>query len=394
MKVLITSEDYTFQTGGVTNVIYSLEKGLRDRGHEVKVLALSNRNQSFREGDSYYIRSVSALYYPEQRFSVARHDPLLDELVRWHPDIIHSHTESSTARMAREIAKSTHAPIVMTTHTDFARFLFGRFHDAPVINALFDLWGRRAYRSAERIIAPSEKARNFARLRSVADRVRVIPNGLQMERYQKPVSAEEKAGMFRRYGLRDNGCTLVMVTRVSKEKNVAEILRYFPGLLKELPEAQLVITGDGPERKRLEAFCTQHGLTEHIRFTGRIDPDEVYRYYAMGDAFVSASVFEVHSMAYLEAMACGLPLICREDASLKGVLDNGENGFIYRTEEEFREAAVRILRNPQLRESMHEKALARVQEFTDRRFTDRTIELYEEVLQEKSGSDPQRGASE
>ena len=99
-------------------------------------------------------------------------------------------------------------------------------------------------------------------------------------------------------------------------------------------------------------------------------------------------------MAYLEAMACGLPLICREDASLKGVLDNGENGFIYRTEEEFREAAVRILRNPQLRESMHEKALARVQEFTDRRFTDRTIELYEEVLQEKSGSDPQRGESE
>ncbi len=55
---------------------------------------------------------------------------------------------------------------------------------------------------------------------------------------------------------------------------------------------------------------------------------------------------------------------------------------------------MRILRNPQLRESMHEKALARVQEFTDRRFTDRTIELYEEVLQEKSGPDPQRGESE
>ena len=53
MKILITSDCYAFQTGGVASVVLSLEHGLRALGHEVKVLALSNSRRSFREGETY-----------------------------------------------------------------------------------------------------------------------------------------------------------------------------------------------------------------------------------------------------------------------------------------------------------------------------------------------------
>jgi len=171
----------------------------------------------------------------------------------------------------------------------------------------------------------------------------------------------------------------VMVTRLSREKNIMEVLRYFPALLREVPDAQLLIVGEGPYRKRLESFCAKNRLCECVCFTGRIPPDEVYRYYGLGDIFVSASMFELHSMSSLEAMACGLPLVCREDPSLIGVLDDGENGLIYRNEQEFVTAVSRIFGSETLRERMRGKALLRAEETSDERFVERTLALYQSV---------------
>ena len=380
MKVLISTDCYTYQTGGITNVVLSLERSLRDLGHEVKVLALSNSGRSYKEGESYYIRSIPFVFYPEQRRSMTRRDPLLDELKAWKPDIVHIHTEASTAGMARAIARETGAPIVMTTHTDFAYFVLGRFREVPILKKLFALWGRHAYRLASAVVVPSEKARSFSHLACVSDRLIMIPNGIQLERYQRHISPEERSALFRQCELADNGCTLVMVTRLSREKNIAEILCYFPALLRAMPEAQLILVGDGPDRRRLERLAARNGLSEHICFAGRIDPDEVYRYYALGDIFVSASTFENHSISCLEALACGLPLVCREDASLRGVLDDNGNGIIYHTEDEFVGAVTRILRDKRLREAMRERALDRAAEYSDARFVRRTLELYESLL--------------
>ena len=147
--------------------------------------------------------------------------------------------------MARAIAKAAGAPIVMTAHTDFAYFIFGRFRGDPILKKLFAIWGKHAYRLAKAVIVPSEKAAALPQLASTANRLTVIPSGIQLERYQRPVSSEQRAALFRRYGLADNGCTLVMVTRVSREKNIAEILRYFPALLRAMPQAQIIIVGEG-----------------------------------------------------------------------------------------------------------------------------------------------------
>ena len=380
MKILIASDCYTFQTGGVTAVVLSLENGLRELGHEVKVLALSDCNRSYKVDDSYYIRSFPVFYYPEQRRSLVMHDPLLDELKEWKPDLVHIHTEASVCRMATAIAKSAGAPIVMTTHTDYAYFIFGGLRDSAVVRFGFREWGRIAYRRAQAVIAPSEKAAGFPQLQAVSDTVCVVPNGIQLEHYQKHISAQERAELYRRCRLHDNGCTIVMVTRVSREKNVEEIIRCMPELRRKIPHAQLLIVGEGPDRSRLMNYCDRKSMTKYVRFIGRIDPEEVYRFYALGNMFASASTFEVHSMSYLEAMACGLPLVCRDDESLKGVLVDGYNGRIFHTEQEFVDAAAEILRNKSLRESMCKASLEKAQEFTKRRFVEQTLTLYYEIL--------------
>ena len=347
------------------------------------MLALSNDGRSRRVGESYFIRSFNFFLYPEQRRSFALRDPLLDELKAWKPDLIHIHTEASTALMARSIARETGAPIVMTTHTDFAYFILGRFGSAPGLKQCFALWGRCAYHGARAVIVPSEKAMSIPQVAGVKDRLKVIPSGIRLERYQKPVTSGERAALLRRYGWTDNGYTLVMVTRVSREKNIAEILNYFPALLRALPQAQLLIAGGGPDLRRLKKTAAKKGLSGHVCFTDRIDPDEVYRYYASGDVFISASTFETQGLTYLEALACGLPLICRDDPVLRNVLEDGKNGYTYRSEQEFVEHTVRILEDRSLREEMRINALAKAEEYSSERFGERMAALYESVITEK-----------
>ena len=379
MKVLIATDCYTFQTGGITTVVVALEKGLRERGHEVKVLALSNTCKSYREGDSYYVGSLPFPDYPEHRFSFNLKDPLIKELIEWSPDLIHIHTEFTVCRMAKHIARKTSAPIVMTTHTDFEYFNFGRFRNTAFVTWLGKSWGKGVYKEAVKVVVPSVKAKSFAHLLPHQDKVVVIPNGIETERYRKPFSAEEKKSLMDKAGFTDNGHTLVMITRLSKEKNVIEILEYLPSLISLVPDVQLAVVGDGPDRKRLEKFAAEHNLAGHVFFAGRIDPDEVYKYYNIGDAFVSASLFELHSMSYLEAMSVGLPLVCREDMSLRGVLDDGVNGYIYETEQEFAEKTARLLNDKELRDKMSRAAYKKADDTDVGRFIDNTLALYESV---------------
>ena len=386
MKILLASDGYVYQTSGVANVVIALADGLRQAGNDVKVLALSNDRHSRREGENYFIRSSPSIFYPDIRINFVYRHPLLKELAAWKPDVIHLHTEASIARMTYHLQRQTGAPLVMTTHTDYAHFLFGKHRDARPVQKLMSTWGKLAYQPADRIIAPSEKARRFAQLQSVSDRVTVIPNGIPLSRYQKPVSAAEKAALFDRWGFLDQGYTLVMVTRMSREKNIEEILRYMPALLRLEPRTQLMLVGDGPDREHLESLSRDLDLSEHVRFTGRISPEQVYLYYAMGDLFVSASTFEVHSLSYLEAMARGLPLLCREDSSLLGVLVDGENGRIYRTEEEFVTAAADMLESPALRQRMRENALERIQDFTEEKFVANTFRLYQSLVRKEQPS--------
>ena len=380
MKILIASDSYIYQTNGVANVVIVLAAGLRGLGHEVKVLAPSDGRSSHREGDDYFIRSYPSFFYPDVRLCPERHDLFLDELKQWKPDLIHLHTEASIARFARQIAAETHAPLIMTTHTDYAQFIFGRFQDALFVRLIAKAYGKRQYRRAEAVVVPSEKARGFAMVQAAGSRLWVIPNGIRLERFRRPVSAGEKAELFRKYGLEDNGCTLVMVTRVSKEKNIMEILRYFPALVREVPEAQLLIAGDGPDRGRLEKYAAKADLLNHVHFLGRIPPDEVYRYYAMGNLFVSASTFETQGLTYLEALACGLPMVCRDSPVLLNILENGVNGYTYQSEREFVDGVARILREKSLWREMREKALEISARFGAGPFVEKMLSLYNQVL--------------
>ena len=146
MKILIATDFYENNLGGVTSSVFALCGGLRYYGNEVKVLTMSSDSKSHHENDDYLLGSLPAFYAPGMRFSLKTDDPLIKELIDWKPDIIHVQSEGSALFMARKIQKECSIPLIMTAHTDYAYFVFGKMKDLPLIEKTTTLIGKREER--------------------------------------------------------------------------------------------------------------------------------------------------------------------------------------------------------------------------------------------------------
>ena len=112
-----------------------------------------------------------------------------------------------------------------------------------------------------------------------------------------------------------------------------------------------------------------------------VEPLKVYEYYQTGDIFVSASTSETQGLTYIEAAANGLPLLCRKDPCLEGVIKNSENGFEYVDEDEFISALRFMASNEKWRKcaSLESEKIARA--FGKEAFAEAIEKIYISVLQ-------------
>lgn len=96
-----------------------------------------------------------------------------------------------------------------------------------------------------------------------------------------------------------------------------------------------LIVGDGLAKKDLELMVKEYGIESNVVFTGMVSPEEVQKYYQLGDLFISASTSETQGLTYIEAAANGLPFLCRQDECLCDIIIDGLNGYQYSSKEEF-----------------------------------------------------------
>ena len=381
MKILLASDVYKYSMNGAAGVVINLADELRSLGHDVKVLTMSDSKDGFQKGDDYYLPSYATPAYPDLRQSLVRRHPYIEEIKEWRPEVIHLHTEGSAARIARSIAKAVGAPIVMTMHTDYAKFAFHEYSEIALVKGLCTVLTAFFYHGAAAMTTPSKKAEELLKSYKYKNPVYVIPNGLKLERFQKDYLEGERAALFDHLHIPDNKKTFVCVSRLSAEKNIEELLDCFALLVQKEPDAHLLLVGDGPDMNNLVKRSEKNGLTKNVLFTGRMPQDELYRYYKAGIAFLSASTFEMNSLTYLEALACGLPLICRDDPCLEGVLDDGKNGFAYRTPEDFVEKCELLINDPDMQAEFARVSLERSEEYSDRNCALRMLKLYEFVTE-------------
>ena len=319
MKVLITTDWYKPAINGVVTSVCNLREELQQRGHEVKILTLSRTARSYEEEGVIYMGSVNAGYiYPGARLRVSPGRELYCRIIEWQPDIVHSQCEFSTFFMAKRIAEECKIPLVHTYHTVYEDYTH---YFSP-----YKKWGRdmvqfltrRISEKVDSMIAPSTKIETLLKGYKIQCPVSVIPSGIDLEKYAAQSRTGVREQIRRKYGIAKETTVLLYVGRLAKEKNLEELLEYQQKVQES--GTMLMIVGGGPYLEILRKKAAELGVMESVIFTGMVSPEVVASYYPAGDLFISASTSETQGLTYAEALAAGLPLLCRKDECLRAVV--------------------------------------------------------------------------
>lgn len=379
MKILITTDVFKPAVNGVVTSVLILYEQLKKQGHDVRILTLSSDRRSRKEKDVYYIGALPAFLYPNARMTVHMYHPYFSELIEWQPDIIHTQTEFSTYFFARRIAKKLNIPIVHTYHTMYEDYAHYFIRNRKLGRICVAAYSRMLLSKTQAVVTPTQKVQNVLINYGVRKEMFRIPTGIQLGRFSKPLTGDEKLALRKTLNIGEKDSILLSVGRLGKEKNISELIRFMAKLIGQNDKIKLLIVGDGPYRKELEEEVKELGLEEYVIFTGMVPQDRVPDYYHLGDVFVNASVSETQGLTYIEAMASGLPLLCRRDDCLVNVVDQGKNGFTYETEAEFIRYVLKIIDDTDFRKRLRDNAVIKSAEYAAENFSAAIERTYRRV---------------
>ncbi len=382
LKILITTDLYTVSTNGVVTSVQNLFDELTQMGHDVKILTISDSAHSRKDGAVYYIRSVPLkVVYPDLRMPTSYRHKLIQEIIDWKPDVIHSQCEFFSYQFAARISKITGAPLVHTYHTLYEQYLTSYVVPSKRLgDYLARVLSRRRLKRVTALVAPTQKVENTLQSYGMRSPISVVPSGISLEQHFQRLAPEERTERRRALGISEDDLVLINLGRLGGEKNLGELLNYFAEARKENEDLKFLIVGDGPAREDLEKQARKLGVGNDVIFTGMVPPHEVQNYYQLGDVFVSASTSETQGLTYIEAAANGLPLLCRQDDCLADVLEEGQNGYEYTSAEEFLRAIDTVMENPQWRAAAARRSQEIAETFDKKHFGEAIENIYESVL--------------
>ena len=376
MKILLTSDLYKPSVNGVVVSLLNLEKGLKERGHEVRILTLSPNRHSFKEGNVTFIGALPAgLVYPGIRIRYALAHPLIKDLIDWAPDVVHSNCEISTFIMAHKIAKSCQVPLVHTYHTVYEDYTHYFSPSKRVGTALVRKFSRMVANRTSAFIAPSVKVKKLLEGYHISAPLYVIPTGVDQTKFGPDVELPDKEEIRSELGLQDDDVVIINIGRLAKEKKPDLLVKYMEDFRDD--KVKLVFIGDGPFRAKLEEQAKEMGiLDKSVMFFGSVSPDEVGKYYHLGDLFVNTSNSETQGLTYFEALSSGIPVLCKKDECLDGIVEQGVDGWQFETEEEYKKYLKEFISNKGNRDAMHLAAVKTGEKFSVPAFAKAVEDVY------------------
>ncbi|MDD4432121.1 MAG: glycosyltransferase [Parabacteroides sp.] len=375
MRIGLFTDTYYPEINGVANSVYQLKKELEDRGHEVFVFTVSNPIVKEKESHVYRMKSVACPLLKERRMSYAgfRHWFQLIGDLKLH--VIHTQTEFTVGHIGRKAAKKLHIPLIHTYHTiyeDYTHYL--KIPGNEKLKGMVRTISRVCCDHADEVIVPTDKVKKLLITYGVKKQIQVQPTGIQLYKFSL-VDLEKVQQIKAQYNIETNHHVLVSIGRLSKEKSLNEIIEFMSKVIKTDGLVRLLIVGDGPEREHLEEQVRDKNLEAYVYFTGEVDWKEIQNYYAVGDVFTCASTSETQGLTYAEALACGKPLLVREDECLSSFLQSGTNGYFYRDETEFINCYQILFQNEQCRK-MSFDAMESVNKLSSKTFGKNIEQIY------------------
>ncbi len=400
MKILIASDLHWPVLNGVATFSRNLAAGMAARGHEVIVIAPSQDGKKSIEVDgSYTIYRVGSTVFPfYQNFRISP-TPQLEVrkiIQEFQPDVIHIQMLMWIGQAAMYFGKRYNIPVVSTSHAMAENLLDNLKKVAPLsrpINYMLSDYGRSFHSRADVITSPTKSGiESFGKhVEKIAKPIKIISNGVDLAAYapKKP-----DAATYKKFGLPTNKPIVTYIGRVDAEKHLSVLVDAFR-TVRETVDAHLLVVGAGVDLELLVDLADEYGITEHVTFTGRVSDEDKIMLEHVGSLYAIPSPAELQSIATLEAMACGQPVVAVDAGALAELCHDGKNGYLFELDDAdgMADGIVKILTNKRRRERFSKESL----KIASKHNLDATLKqfegLYRTTIREKKQEIAKRPAS-
>ena len=361
MKIGIVSQSYYPRYGGVTEHVHHTAEELIRRGHDVRVITSRFRGDlpdpDFVDRVGYNILIPFNKAFVDFTVGLRLKQDLRALFERHDFDVIHTHCPISPSLPVLAVQAAS-CPQVGTFHSTGA---------PGVIQDAFRALLTRVVEKLDARIAVSRTAADTAAGMFPGD-YRIIPNGVDIERFTPTQSG------FDAWHDPDR-VNLLFVGRLDPRKGLHLLIEAMPEVVKRTRgRARLLVIGDSYLRARLEASVPA-AVRQHIRFLGHVPSSDLARWYRTGDVFVSpASGNESFGIVLLEAMASGCPVVASDIPGYRSVVQPDVNGVMFEAGAvpALADALVRLVEDPERRQTLATRGRARAVEFAWPRVTARS----------------------
>jgi glycosyltransferase involved in cell wall biosynthesis len=335
MRILISGTTYAPSLDGQAIFTVNLAERLAGRGHEVTVVYPSERREPYQSVRNAarleHVRSIR-LSLPHKTLWVPR--PSGRDIAKIfdtaRPEVLHIQDHYPPSWSILRAAKKRGVRIIGTNHfmpENVAPYVPGLPKIKPLFNWLLWKWMLLAYNQAEIVTVQSKAAAELVRAQGLRPPVYPVSCGIDLRRFHPDPSIDREA-CRRRHGLDPKRTIFLFVGRVDGEKRVDLLLRAMKRLRRD--DVQLAVAGHGAASDELQRLAKSLRLGEQVRFTGFIPNEELHVLLNSVDVFTMPSAAELLSIASLEAMACGRPVLLANAVALPELVTPGVNGYLFK----------------------------------------------------------------
>lgn len=310
MKVAIVTESFLPTVNGVTNSVLRILEFFDSYGHEAIVVAPEARSAP---GDflGFKIKCVPSISL-KRLIPIAIPKRTLRHFIEgFNPDVIHLASPAILGTYVNHVSKELGIPTLSVYQTDVAGF--AKHYGISFGNQSIQKAFARIHNKTSRTLAPSSAAASDL-IRFGTKNVHIWPRGVDLHRFS-PIHRSESLRLS--WGARQRKIVGYM-GRLSREKNLEKLVA-----VDENPSVQLVLIGDGPDRKRIERHLP------NAIFTGMLGGTELSIGLASFDIFIHTGMYETFCQSAQEALASGVPVIAPASGGPLDLVVDGENGFFF-----------------------------------------------------------------
>lgn len=375
MNIGIFTDTYFPQVSGVATSIQTLKEQLESKGHSVYIFTTTDPRvpEDAVEPNVFRFGSVAFVSFKDRRIAVRGLFQALEVAKNLKLDIIHTQTEFSIGYIGKFVARSMHIPTVHTYHTMYEDYLH-YVMNGHLLKPYHVRQMTRAFLHHDAgVIAPTDRVLETLAGYGVSSPIRVIATGVNLESFAKTPARDVRAEL----GL-SNVPVLISLSRVAFEKRIDKVIDAMPRILKSVPDAVLLIVGDGPARASLEEQAETLDIADHVRFIGEVQHDEVPLYYHAADIFLSASDSEAQGLTYLEAMAAGTKVLALSGEYTDALLNDPSLGRTFSTPSQMATQVIDYCQHP---EAYGENGAreAKLRNISAREFGERVLKMYSDA---------------